>query len=547
MDFFKFTVPAQSLVQNPQLETNIAKVKIWVDQLPYADPIPTARILLNSIQILNRNLCPLKARHELLECYRKAYWILHQSMRMLALTATTTTYGKKQVNTDKLLKAMTREFAFGYKTVLNELLDSSSLRGKKTILHSALLQSTQFLVLELITAYMDHAQYPSHVWRELHTIYRKAEENQLEERKIVEIQNNQSRSFSLSQLYKQACLLALLDPYQHNKEELWSILYYTDDLAEKMVISSFSSKSTVDYTFMVNLFGENPPTSVTTSFSNFDANSYRLLDTRQVVNELKMKLHSLKMGTLPQLPHFTGRLSNPDQIETLLQSMRNHWRTSPRRKEDRASSPNNVWLCIGLESISNLLKKETTTEEDSTAADSLIDYALNLSNAIDPALTDQMLIRCSQSDSGEKGIGLTEIPLGNALMQVNQVIAFQTGHLYTPESLSIGIVQWIRKRTATTLSAGIKTISSQLAYCTLALPEAENRASDPAIMLQSFSDSKPVRKLLVPPGKYFQNQLASLQFMGHSTKIILGLQVESNQWFECFEIIPASKSLTKHF
>ncbi len=537
MNFFKFTVPAQSLVQNPQLETNQAKVKTWVEQLPYADPVPTARTLLNSVQILNRNLCPLKTRHQLLEHYRKAYWVLYQSMRMLALTSTTTAYGKKQVNTDKLLKAMTREFAFGYKITLNEVLDGSSLRGKKTILHSALIQTTQFLSLELITAYMDHAQYPSHLWRELHTAYRLAEQSELNERKIVEVQNNQSRSFNISQLYKQSCLLALLDPYQHNRDDLWSILYYTDDLASKLVITPFTSKNSSDYTFMVNLLGENPPTIISSSFSNFDANNYRLLDTRAVVEELKVKLHSLNTGALPQLPHFTGRLSNPEQIESLLESMREHWRTSPRRKSPREPSSNNVWLGVSLEPIFNLLNEESAEEVEKSNAPNSLDYLLNAHKE-----ENSSLVRCSQIDSSEQGIGLEEIPLETPLMQVGQIIAFHIGNRYAREGLTIGTVQWIRKRTATTLSAGIKTISSHLGYCTLSLPDAEQQSQQPAIMLQSFSASKPSRQLLVPPGKYFQNQLAALQFMGHSTNIILSKSVENNQWFERFEITPASKA-----
>jgi hypothetical protein len=537
MNFFKFTVPAQSLVQNPQLETNLAKVKTWVDQLAYADPVPTARMLLNSVQILNRNLCPLKTRHQLLECYRKAYWVLYQSMRMLALTSTTTTYGKKQVNTDKLLKAMTREFAFGYKITLNELLDGSSLRGKKTILHLAFIQTTQFLTLELITAYMDHAQYPSHIWRELHTVYNIAEKNELSERKITEVQNNQSRSFNLSQLYKQACLLALLDPYQHNRDDLWSILYYTDDLAGKLIIAPFTSKNSSDYTFMVNLLGENPPTIISTSFSNFDANNYRLLDTRAVVDELKVKLHSLNTGALPQLPHFTGRLSNPEQIESLLESMREHWRTSPRRKKPRASSSNNIWLCAGLESITNLLNEESAEEIEQNNLPNSFDHLLNADNE-----GRQTLTRCSQTNSSEQGIGLEEIPIDTPLMHVGQIIAFHIGNRYAQESLTIGIVQWIRKRTATTLSAGIKTISNQLGYCALSLPDTKQENQQPAILLQSFSASKPSRQLLVPSGKYFQNQLASLQFMGHSTSVIINKSLESNQWFERFEIAPASKS-----
>lgn len=542
MDFFKFTVPAQSLVQNPQLETNLAKVKIWVDQLPYADPIPTARILLNSVQILNRNLCPLKTRHQLLEYYRSAYWVLYQSMRMLALTSTTTTYGKKQVNTDKLLKAMTREFAYGYKIALNELLGDKSVRGKKTIFHSSLLQATQFLTLELITAYMDHAQYPAHVWRELHTTYRIAEKTGLETRKVAEVQNNQSRSFCLSQLYKQACLLALLDPYQHNKEDLWSILYYTDDLADKLVISPFSSKSSADYSFMINLFGENPPTIISTSFSNFNADSYRLLDTRPVVNELKVKLHSLKTGALPQLPHFTGRLSNPEQIEALLQSMREHWRTSPRRTKPREPSSNNVWVCAGLDTITNLLKEEDSEEKEKNGSADSFDYLFNSDGSSDHHGTEHSLTRCAQTDTSEQGIGLVEIPVETPSIEVNQVIAFHIGNRYTPNSLSLGTVQWMRKKSATTLSAGIKTIPSQLAYCSLTLPGSENRSSQPATLLQSYSGSKPSRQLLVPPGKYFQNQMATLQLMGHSTKIIISKLLESNQYFDRFEVTPASKS-----
>ncbi len=543
MDFFKFTVPAQSLVQNPQLETNVAKVKIWVDQLPYADPVPTARILLNNVQILNRNICPLKTRHDLLECYRKAYWVLYQSMRMLSLNAITTYQGKKEINTDKLLKSMTKEFAYGYKITLNELFHNSSLRGKKTILHSALVQSTQFLILELITAYMDHAQCPSHVWRELHTIYQKAEENGLEDRKVVETQNNQPRSFSPSQLYKQACLLALLDPYQHSKEDLWSILYYTDDLASKVQINPFSGNNSAGYTFMVNLLGENPPTIIATSFSNFDAANYRLLNTEQIVNELKIKLHSLKTGTLPQLPHFTGRLSNPEQIEALFQSMREHWRNSPRRKKTRDISSNNAWLCVGLKNISSLLKKESTEEEQEPSTDSLMDYSLNLNYVANSTQASQTLSRCSQVNSGQGGVGLANIPAKSTLMQVNQIIAFQTGNKYTAGKLTLGTVQWIRKQSSTTLSAGIKIIPSQLGYCSLTTPDTENRASDDAILLQSLSASKPIRQLLVSPEKYFSNQPTTLQFMGHATKIILGTQATCSRWFECFEIIPASKSL----
>jgi hypothetical protein len=298
---------------------------------------------------------------------------------------------------------------------------------------------------------------------------------------------------------------------------------------------------------MVNLFGENPPTIVATSFSNFDATNYRLLNTQQVVNVLKTKLHSLKTGTLPQLPHFTGRLSNPEQIELLFQSMREHWRSSPRRKKPRDSSSNNAWLCVGLKNISSLLKKESTEEEHEPSTDNLMDYSLNLNYAVNSAQVSQALSRCSQANSGQGGVGLTNIPAADSLMQINQIIAFQTGNKYAPGKLTIGTVQWIRKQSATTLSAGIEIIPSQLGYCTLAAPDAENRASDDAILLQSLSSSKSTRQLLVSPGKYFNNQLATLQFMGHTTKIILGKQTACNQWFECFEIIPASKSLAEKF
>ena len=207
----ELSVPTERAAPPKGLEIRPRQAKAWIESLPLSQSAEAAKKILASLGAVNRSKSEYDDRLQLLEAYRPIAGVVLDELDAV--------YSKSQLPLSArakeallLARELTAEFAFGYKILILEKTGKLLAFGAKKQLPMLALRALEYLSDQIRTSYKSYTPVPAGVWKEIHQLYLHAEKEGV----ANEAQGTDSKA-SIFDLYVEALLIALTDPYRHTQ------------------------------------------------------------------------------------------------------------------------------------------------------------------------------------------------------------------------------------------------------------------------------------------------------------------------------------------
>jgi hypothetical protein len=344
---FLLTVP-EKRVSAWLAETDPRYARAWLDSLPLADPVEAAREIYQSLYTLNRQELEPQPRFDLMELYVPAVSTVSGSLQNHFLHLPFPLPPRKW-QLAEFVRQIHMEMAYGYKCCLNNLARIRLPWNRRHITPVASERAMRYLGEVLANSYQAYMPYPPGVWREIHTLYRYAEERGFESEPLNGAREPAAGT-TIRQRYLQSLLLGLTGPYQLGQGESTQIAQFLSHWTDKAVLQSDLNVASPVGHFLVDLGADSPPTPYPREVNLAANEGLRVLNTIELVR---------------QVHHFISRVQKGEPARTLglgidcldaacldlLRRLVRAWALVPRRQHSRLKRRGAVFLCAGLGAV----------------------------------------------------------------------------------------------------------------------------------------------------------------------------------------------------
>lgn len=531
---FKLSVPAPE--QNLTVETQPRQVAEWLAALPLTNPNETARAVLDSLSATNRSKVATDIRLKLLELYRDAIARLLPSLELLYVGHPLPLPEKSRLIAGQVRQLQT-ELANGYKIVLQEHAGKRISFGNSKHLPLAAEHAIASLGQMLVVCYQTYAPTPAGVWAEMHALFMYAVEYGIQDEPVPE----RERRSSVNLAYKQALLLALLDPYRLMQGEVNKVLDYLSSFGSHAHLQPLVQTSNPSGFFLVRLDSDKPPRALAHEASVTDARTDILLNTIELARLLHQQIRSLESGVSPKSLGLHGSAQDFG-FTNLLRRMLKHWGVTPKRMFSRLQTNERMDICAGIRPIHRFLSGETVSSAESLPdaqeeqgrqeTEITLDLADSpLDNSSHHTYVSRNWLIANESAGG---IALLKDPKADAQVRVGEIIGLRPEG---SETWNIGVVRWVSSESPGHLQLGAQMLAPS-ALPVMVRAVIAGSLFQPALVLPEIPALKQPATLLTLSGSYQPQCEFMLEGMGRPQNIRATKLLEATSNFDLFEFAP---------
>ncbi len=337
MDSLGLDVPAVTVsVQTPFKKGDIQR---WLESLPKHQDSQIIEAVIAKLKESNRIILKPEFRFEIAECLISQVEMLtenysrrHEQMEFPA--------SKQERMASDRIQELLSEMCISYKHVLNDLATQKHEETGQILFPSAMLQAVRLLTAQVLQGYVDYTPAVPGVWRELHQLYRYAENIDMASIRVEHLSDQ-----SVGDVYKQILLLALSNPFHLMQGEVRIAFEKLSKWALSCRIrhpSEFPLQDPREFysdRFFVDLSDDKPPKYGLASYQASPTDA-RILEVQPVMQ--------IAEGQIQQMT-LRGQLPLRDRLmRDLLQRLRNAWNGRSMRSSERSQQQRDVHIVGGL-------------------------------------------------------------------------------------------------------------------------------------------------------------------------------------------------------
>jgi hypothetical protein len=515
-----FTVPAADRLPNPTTDLDPGSVSYWISGLPYADPAGVCRTLSQALARLNRYPQRVPARAELMAAFRPP------CIRLMRLIPDQT---KTPSNQD--IRGLMTEMAYGYKHLVNEALDHNGwLKNRKRLLE-ALYFAAKYLSFELFLAFENYHCKPSNSWREILSIYRLAELQNLHHEPVNDTDQAGSASATISRVLKRVLLLWLLDPSRLHAEEARACFALFNDLAPAAVLENLGDAPSGAGRFLVDLEGVDPPRPPDPDTLPQNPDRFRYLNLLPLSKRLHQLLRQMEnRGAEP--PEGLRQIRGIDPKLVLTRVLK-AWHGRQERRSERQESFGWMLCGCGLSAVGFFLEqlRKGDAADELVPQETRLELDLQHYSPLSGHAARFRRVRCRQVNRSASGMCIRlQLPAA-AEPEVGQVLLLQEDLASITGDWHAGIVRRLLRIDQETLEAGVQFIRGAIHSIALGPPAAETRSV--AALWVDRGDQR-LNSILAQRGLYRPGRELVVEADGPGRVIEAGQLLETTPSFDRF-------------
>jgi len=345
-------VPERRPPTRASFDTRPKKVEQWVANLPAASLGHTARMVYGALTETNALLINPEERLQLLDALD--FTLRHLSLALKKhYLGRTFPLSEKERQVAGLEQALHEQAATGYKIVIADLGTARRwLRNSKPVA-LALQRALTHLSRILLNVYQIYAPVRPGIWRELHTLYAVAEQQDLLAKWVAYDGYTTIAESTVGDAYKQAMLLSLADPYRLRQGEVEVVYGALELWAAEGRISGNEDPLSVHAKFLVDLASDEPPLFRGTP-GRVTNPTTRFLEAPDLSRILREQLHHGGSAAAVSLHAADGTLSGT-VTRDLLQRLILSWGMLAQREFSRTEHSGQVLVAMGLRAVHHFL------------------------------------------------------------------------------------------------------------------------------------------------------------------------------------------------
>ncbi|MBU0594095.1 MAG: hypothetical protein KKH74_10220 [Gammaproteobacteria bacterium] len=527
----KLSVPAPE--QNLTVETRPKQVAEWLAALPLSNLNESSRTILDALSALNRSKVAEDTRLKLLELYRTTI-----SDLMTSLEAQFSGQPLPLPEKSRLIASQARqlqtELAYGYKIILLDQASRKLSFGSNKQLPLVVERAIASLGRMLVVCYQTYAPTPAGVWAEMHILFTYAVEQGIQDESV----SDHGRQSSVNLAYKQALLLALLDPYRLMQGEVNKVLEYLTQFGGNAHLQPLMQTSNPSGFFLVRLDSDKPPRALAHDITVTDARTDILLNTIELARLLHQQISQLESGMDPKallLPFATKDFGYPN----LLRRMLKHWGIAPKRLFNRTQHDAKMEICAGIRSIHHFLSGDLSGGVAGRVAEhETTEITLELADSPLDKTSHQTYVSKNWLIINESagGLALSKDPKTDVQVRVGEIIGLRPEN---NDAWNIGVVRWVSSENPNHLQLGAQMIAPTATPVTLRpLITSAGTPFQPALLLPEIPALKQPATLVCLRGGFLPQREFLLDQNGVPQNVRATRLLEQTATFDLFEFTP---------
>ena len=515
--------------QGNVIDTRPLYVEEWLDSLPYADFLRTARLIEEATRATNAQPVKASARLELVEVYTRPYRYYVESQIRAGAQHTLQSIETMQGQIG-LMKQIAVNLALACRLSSDDLLkQKTSWRQTKPPL-PALLGSLHYLSHAMIFGFLEYAPIPKSVWRQLHSIYEFAESIQ-RELETVPMPGQKDVTSTIADTYKRIVLATLVDPHRLPFGAIWEVYEQLRHWTRYVQLRPFESISAPGGCFIIDLDSDNRPLPPDKQAEISATKRARILDCAALGGVVEDQLDRLDAGQ----PLTTESRLSPYFARVVLGQMLRAWGVPPSRNFAREPRSGNVGLVRGMAAVYfNLNDRQDfdpgrdpdTEDEDTWQPPTTAGGAAPVYQAEQWSLVDQ----------GMGGFAVISSERPPQTVRVGDLVAFAS-NISGKEEWTLGIIRWLMVRQSKSHRLGAQIIAGNISAIGVRATTGslQDRRFRRALLLESGERGKSAA-VITERGFHVKGRELELRIDDRVRPTRAGALMEGSVAFECFEL-----------
>lgn len=551
------TLPALSLPKSANFRLiwrpghfSVNRMRSWsrkTSRLPLEERILKCK---QKLQRINKAYYPFRTRLALLNALQLTLSDCFQAEKQLIRDSRSLPKGTEM--TVQHLDELYEELANGYKLVIHSLSRFQNLKEPDSLLiQEAIYFALKYLARRLLLAYAQYLAVPKGVWRELHQIYRYADDNALLYHIIDDpVSDSTFPVFHSGDLiYKRMTLVALAEPYRLMQDECIELYNLTSRWTSACSLFPLGKLATQGE-HVVDLADDQPPRFVTPDLS-WKPMDGRVIDITEVVQRLEKDLATLLRND-PLASEFELLDLEERQNRDMLLRVITTYQGKPVRRSKRFSLNETVEFVTNINACHHHLLKNRDFNPEMDELKHLSTMVKNMPENDQDKFSERYKAALEKDNRNQRSnftlhtaSQLNINPLGLALeyettqhttISVGELIAYRFCNKKQPR-WQLGSACWLKQVDDTVCRFGIMNLSNN------AIPVAVKSTSDTpnqknylrALLIPKHVSHQQIRSLVLPSLSFDVNSELILN-MGRSIMYIrLSRMLVSTRAFSQFE------------
>lgn len=327
------------------IDTRPLYVEEWLDSLPYADFVRTARLIEEATRNTNTQNIKASTRLELVEIYNRPYQYYVESQTRTGAQHTLQSIETMQGQIG-LMKQIAVNLALACRLSADELLKQKTAWRQTKPPLPALLGSLHYLSHAMILGFLEYAPIPKNVWRQLHSIYEFAESIQ-RDMEAVPLPGQKGVTTTISAAYKRIVLATLVDPHRLPFGAIWEVYEQLRHWTSHVQLRPFEPVSAGGGSFVIDLDSDNRPLTPDKQSQISSVKRARILDCAALGGIVEDQLERLDAGQ----PLTTETRLSPYFARVMLGQMLRAWGVPPQRNFAREVQSGSIGLVRGMHAV----------------------------------------------------------------------------------------------------------------------------------------------------------------------------------------------------
>lgn len=492
-------------------ETRPQKIKQFLEELPASNTFEAATLLLEEMEILNRQKISSSNRFKALETYRPKVTELCEILSA-EYCNTHLPLSEKAKTHASLTESLWLELGYGYKLSLidfhNRLFSIDSSKSTALILHRAI-ESIGALA---IVYYHTYVTLPKSLWSDLYQLFSYGYQEAVNE---VEIKIDADITDTVTSAFKRVVLMSLTNPKHLSPRAIQLVAEYINAFADLSSISSANPAENTPGYFLIRLNSEDAPFAFINNQNSLDLANDKFLSVIELVKLTHKNAKLLDSGEKSNLKTLPASASEPYYVD-VLKDLVKHLGSSKKRVFNRAAKTGGLELGVGVSAAHHFIHSdaESAAKNEHAHADETLKYRTS---------------RWQYTNISAGGMGLRKFQNVDAKIRVGDLVSVRGS---ASNGWSLGILRWANS-SEKNLDIGTQLIAPQ-ATAVEARPINEENY-EPVLLLPELPALNQASSIISSCGIYSPARIMELKEAEKVSRIMITKLIERTSSFERFQ------------
>jgi hypothetical protein len=509
-----------------ELEIRPRQVKAWIDTLPLAQTVESARQLCEHLSAVNGAKLDPDERLQILEAHRAVATVLLEDLDDLYARAAQP-MARRASEALAVARALAGALAAGYKIVLAQTAAKRLAFGARKQLPALALCAMRSLAAVMRASYKAYAPVPDGVWKEFHQLYLGAEEAGI----ASEPADPQART-TIAEVYCEWLLVSLTDPYRLLPGELDRIVELIRALRAPVTLGQRRPATPPGAHFIVPCDTDKPPKPALSANDDMGGPRGRIFDANPIVERLRTRKHAVETGNMSASMAKSMGAEGIARLARLITL----WGDPPKRAFRRDAVDGSVAICFGVKNIAHFVAHDAARETE--AQDQALRAGLTMPLRALPEDESGRLIPIHEwavINHSEGGIKVRRAAGGAQSLAVAEVVGIKTPGV---AAWRIGVARWINVFEDGAMEFGVQFFS--YAACAVWLQPANSPAPQAKLaVLLADGEELEGESLLTPANTHVELREFDLRGEDFRTRVRAAALIEKTARFELFHVSPS--------